>query len=231
MTYKAKKDDINFHIEGLENIRSHQDDIALLKRFAERHAAPLIELLEELRQKRAADAARDTDNFIKHTNRIIVEGYSDESINAAFAHALEKISPYFSEHHDVSITVVGLLELPRGGHRATLEVHLTPMTSNKTQHLEGEDLERKHINDRDYKKRRIHNESHLKHLIHEHFLSLSGQTPHIPDYFLINIHDAELLNMMIEKEFFHATHEPVPAPANINRPQKIMVRVNNADEG
>jgi hypothetical protein len=36
---------------------------------------------------------------------------------------------------------------------------------------------------------------------------MTGTIAEVPDYFLINIKDVDVLNFMIEKQFFKASHE------------------------
>ena len=157
--------------------------------------------------------------IIKGTHRVVVEGFSAESVNGAFQDAMNKVMHYFSEQNDVSITVLELLELPKKGYKAVLEVHITPFTETHKATPVGQDEEILKINEADYQKRKKHAEGHLDELVLEHFIVSTGTVPaHIPDYVLINIHDADLLNMMIEKDFFKASHE------DINIDHKILVK-------
>ena len=69
--------------------------------------------------------------------------------------ALDKATHYFSEDHDISITVQQLLELPNGGHRATLEVHITPLSLRNTAHIKGADIELKRDHNKAFLDERI----------------------------------------------------------------------------
>lgn len=149
----------------------------------------------------------DEDERAHSPHRIIVEGFSTESINDAFSDALRKTACYHSQAHDVSITVLGIKELKAGGYRAMLEVHITPMSFSDIEVPDNEYEERKKNKDREYLKRKLDHDEYLKHLVHDHFLDESGITPDVPDYIMIRVDDASLLNMMIEKEFFKAGHE------------------------
>ena len=169
-------------------------------------AEKLAACLEELSEWRR----HDEDERAHGPHRIIIKGYSTESIHHAFADALQKTSCYHSQLHDVSITVLGIKELKKGGYRATLEVHITPMTMTDIEHPDNELEERQKNFKNEYEKRKKDHEEHLKHLMHDHFLDESGITPDIPDHIMMRVDDATLLNMMIEKEFFKAGHELRP---------------------
>ncbi len=184
--------------------------------------------LAELRDYRRREAQERMRRAAMGTHRIIVEAVSDESAEAAFAAALNKAAHYFSEHHDVGMTVLGIIALPDGGHRATLELHVTPMTIRETAHREAADLELKHMYEADDRLRRRRHEAQAKHMVHDHFLSTTGMTPeYVPDSFMIDLKDADILNFMIEKDFFNASHErhdadegPDPQPV-----PRVRVRV------
>lgn len=191
------------------------------------HYGPLIiDLLDELHHLR--DKSGGGLGF-KNSFRTMLEGYSDHSAAEALSRALEKAGCLFSEHHDISVTLQGLAALPQGGHRAVVEVHISPLTLRHHPHLQGPDVELKRIHDHDYDQDRKYEEEHIKHLVFDHLVSTTGgRQPDVPNYFLININDSYLLNHLIEKEFFQAGHnkallpeEPNPAPA------QILVRVRH----
>lgn len=218
-------DDVDVLICELEKLNDDPSNEVANMCFAEMHAAQTSVLLEELQNWR-----NEADKKKQGGGRVIIEGYDEDSMEGAFADALNKASHFFNEHHDISITVLGLVSLPRGGHRATLEVDIVPFTFRLAAHpltLEAE-LKRNHANE--FAKFKKDEEKHIKDIVHNHFLETAGTAPHVPDYFLINFTDAELLNNMIEKQFFKASHEladcldlkPVtPAPV----PRQAMVRV------
>lgn len=191
--------------------------------FIRHYASQIVYLLDELRSKRDTESGG-----LNHTSthRTILEGFSDKSPSAALSEALQKAAFYFSEQHDISITLQKLMALPQGGHRAIIEVHVTPMTFRHHLHLQAPDVELKRIHDHDYSLEKKVSEEHIKHLIFDHFATTSGgRQAEIPDYFLININDALLLNQLIEKEFFKAGHyvkteDPVPD----SKPIQILVR-------
>lgn len=218
---KKKNEDIDRQVEILERIAAHPGDRGALASFAEHDALPVAQLLEELRRLRdqGTQAAQGT-------LRLIVEGYSEDSAKAAFADALNKALCHMSQLHDTCITLLGLMHLPQGGHRATLEVRLMPMTQNHTLHVQGADVEIRRERDHEFRRRKMYEEAHLRALVHDHFLSNAGSAPDVPDFFLINIQDADLLNDMIEKEFFKAGRkigvdgsEPTPIVVQVRRPQ------------
>lgn len=208
--------DIDQIITELEHLNTEPEDADRACRFAGIHAPVTITLLEELKSWRSNARKEQQDS-----RRLIIEGFLDESAHEAFSDALHKASCYFSEAHDTHISMLELTALPRGGHRAMVEVFITPLSHGKMMHPEGQDVELKHIHDHAYRHQKTREETHLKEIIHDHFLELSGGAPNIPDYFLINITDAELLNMMIEKEFFNAGHKGQQPP----KPGPTMVKV------
>lgn len=204
-----------------------------LKNFIEGCATPLCDLLEELRTLRHQIAQEDSGGeggyANKGTHRVLIEGYSDESSEKALSSALEKASRYFSEQHDVSITLQQLTKLPKGGHRATLEIHVTPLTLKDTAHIQGSDVELKRIRARDFVLKRRLEREHMRHLVYDHFAAITGgEQRYIPDYFLINVTDASLMNMMVENDFFAAGH-PKVAPSKsspqLSPPTQFLVRV------
>ncbi len=232
MNDATERDDIDFLIREIEHIKFNLNDPSLgsvfweeaMKDFINRHGGELVAMLRELIKRRAAES-QSGGGLHKDTHRIIVEGFSDENPNAALSNALDKASGYFSEQHDVSFTLMGLSHLPHGGHRALLEVHVTPMTLRNKCHPQEQDVELKHIHDSDYRNRKKYDEEHKKHLVFDHFATTVGGSPlEIPDYFLINIKDADLMNFMIEKAFFNAGKKG-PAESSPETPEKIMVRV------
>lgn len=214
---QSKDSDIDQATEVLDYLWANPDDAAAAARFCSGQAQEVIRLLEELRAWREREREE-----AQGRSRIVVEGYSEESEKAAFSQALAKAMKFFSQDHDTHVSVVGLMSLPHGGHRATLEVLICPLTHNLTSHPEAADVELKHIHDREHRKEKRYEENHLKELVHEHFIETTGAAPHVPDFFMINITDAELMNKMIEKDFFNAVHEPeAPRPQG---PITVQVR-------
>ena len=165
MTYKAENEDIDFLIDVLEEIRKSPDNTELQRKFATRHAGQVIALLEELQKDREEKACRHIDMVKGGVSRVIVEGFSEKDMHDAFSKALAKVTPCFSEYRDVSVSVLGLVKLPKGGYHATLEVHITPVKMSDTKKMAGQDVELKHIRDKDYKTRKTRHEEHLKHLV------------------------------------------------------------------
>jgi hypothetical protein len=141
MTLVKKHDDIDVCIEKLEIFRDAPDNKKYIKELADHYAGSIISLLNELKDKRDEHDRQKLALIDKGAHRVIVEGFSTKDFHDAFSNALSKVIHYFSEQHDVSVTVLGLLELPKGGYRATLEIHLTPVSFNETEHPEGMDLE------------------------------------------------------------------------------------------
>ena len=164
--------------------------------------------LEELRRLRAQAERERIRRQAVGSHDVIIEGFSDESADAAFSEALSKVTYYFSEYHDVATTLLGLEVLPLGGHKATLQLRITPMTIREKEDREGPEAELHHMHDAHELARKQKHEGHAEDMMHEHFLLHSGITPQsVPDYFMINLKDSDLLNQMIEKEFFKATHK------------------------
>lgn len=196
-----------------------------LSLFAAHYGPFVINLLDELRSLREKSG---TDGLgFRHGFRTVLEGYSDISAADAMSQALVKASGLFSEHHDISVTLQGLISLPEGGHRAVVEVHISPLTLRHHPHVQGPDVELKRIHDHEYDQNKKYEEEHLQHLVFDHVVSTTGGCPpEVPNYFLININDAYLLNHLIEKEFVRASHSSVSAsfddPAPV--PRQILVR-------
>lgn len=192
-----------------------------LKNFVEGCATPLCALLEELRTLRQQITNKDSgeEGYAKGTHRVLIEGYSDESAEKALSSALDKASRYFSEQHDVNITLQQLVKLPKGGHRATLEIHVTPLTMRDTAHVQGNDVILKRLRARDFAIKKKLEQEHMRHLVYDHFAAITGGAQrYIPDYFLINVTDASLMNMMMEDDFFAAGHPKLPLPEDSTQP-------------
>lgn len=193
-----------------------------LSLFAEHYGPLVINLLDELRHLREKSGGG---LGFRNAFRTVLEGYSDHSAAEALSRALEKAACLFSEYHDISVTLQGLNALPHGGHRAVVEVHISPLTLRHRPHVQGPDVELKRIHDHEYDLNRHYEEEHIKHLVFDHIVSTTGgRQLDVPNYFLININDAYLLNHLIEKEFFKAGHNkpllaedlsPAPVPAQI----------------
>lgn len=200
-------DDIDVLLEKLEDIRLETDNTALLTAFADEYAYPVCVLLEELKKRRAAARRQGGgDGGRLGTHRIILEGYSEDSMQEAFSNALEKAYCYFSALHDVSVTVLELTHIRSGGHRATIELHITPMTFNQRNKQASADVEQKHRKEKSDKSFREMHAERVKHLLHDHFMQMQEPSGALPDYLLVNVNDAELLNFMTEHDFFHAAH-------------------------
>lgn len=227
MSDHERHQDIFLAIEALENltdfVEGNPADTALwadhLRTFDHQYVPLIIELLDELRHERERSGG---DMGFRNSFRTFLEGYSDESAAAALSEALNKASAFFSESHDISITLQKLVSLPEGGHRAQIEVHISPMTLRYHCHMQGPDVELKRIHDHEYYADRHYEEEHLQHLVFDHFAHITGGLqPQLPPFFLINITDSYLLNHMIENQFLKASHlknrepeelAPVPAP-------------------
>ena len=220
--------DIDLLVSKIRNVKANVKDNKLTEGFITENADKIVTLLHELKRKRGVVSNEQLSLIRKNSHRIIVEGYSEKDINDAFSNALEKVIPYFSEHHDVNVTVLGLIDLPKGGYRATLEVHLTPIKMLLTEKREDPDSELKRLYD-DNNPRFKSREEKLQHLVHHHFLDTCGTLSSIPEHFLINICDADILNMMIEKDFFHvSTNNPVNEPKP-PVPSNAVIRVLKPD--
>lgn len=204
-----------------------------LRNFINGCATPLCALLEELRalRQRVTEAESGGDAHLKGTHRVLVEGYSDENAEKALSSALDKASRYFSEQHDVNITLQQLVKLPKGGHRATLEIRVTPLTMRETAHVQGNDVVLKRLRARNFALKKKLEQEHMRHLVYDHFAAITGgEQRHIPDYFLINVTDASLMNMMVENDFFTAGHplnSSSAASPQLSPPNQFWVRVRS----
>ncbi|HOO50852.1 MAG TPA: hypothetical protein PLK94_06145 [Alphaproteobacteria bacterium] len=198
---------------------SDQSKSEYFKNFMEKNAQQIILHLyemEELIRSGAISGGDSGGRILEKQSRCIVEGFSDESAAAALSDALSKASKYFSESVDINITLRQLTELSEGGHRATLELHITPLKINDRAHVKSFDVQNKKIRAAEFKKMHVTEEGERRHLVFDHFVPKMGATASgIPDNYLINIGDAHLMNYMIEKAFFKAGHEPTPHPDQI----------------
>lgn len=218
--------DIQKSIEALQELGAAEQAAGRLDYFVSHHASLIIALLEELREKRLSGNGGGTSKGQNH--RLLVEGYSEDNMKAAFSEAMSKAMSHFSEHHDVSIQVAGCVKLPKGGYRVTLEMHITPIKHSLRKKPLGLDVELKRAHKLDNKSRQKTHEESLQHMVHDHFLHhTGGQIPSVPDYMLININCAEALEMMIEQDFFHAGHEShdIKKTHKLETPQ-MMLRIH-----
>lgn len=203
----------------------------ILRGFVDRTTTPLIELLGELRQWRDRAAAQGT-LLPKNSYRVFIEGHSEQSLDLAMADAFEKSRRYFTETNDVSLTLIQLQELPKGGYRATIEVHITPMKLQPHPHVAHLDVESERFHDKDFHAQVRAEAGTKQKLVYDHFAKISGAVPSgfIPDHFMIQVNDANLMNFMIEREFFKVGHKvgsPSAQPdfAPDIAPKQFMVRV------
>jgi hypothetical protein len=230
-----KSEDIEILIAELNQTKNNIDDQKQLKSFVSLYADDIIDLLYELKDKRNSVSAGHVSLIKQNIRRTLVEGYSEDNIHEAFSKALGKVSAYFSEEHDVSVSVVGLVDLPKAGHRATLEVQLTPVKlSLKRSAKESDSRLKRKRDDEENLLLKQHESYYLQHQVLEHFVHTSGLSPSIPDHLLIHIHEADILKKMIGKGFFHAAHVTEPSDkASLdytpeNKPiSKVMVKVLN----
>ncbi len=216
----SKSGDIDPLLHCLEAMAKDPSDDEANRRFADCHAGEVAALLEELKAWRENAETRQSGG-----GRVIVEGYDEESMKAAFADALNKASAFFDEHHDISLTVLSLDKLLEGGRRVTMQVDITPLTwrdKSKPDDLRESVLDHRN---RVFKQKK-NDERHMLDMVHEHFLEMTGTAPHVPDYFLINFKEADLLNHMIEREFFKAGHKRSDGPV----PPQAIVRVIKPDQ-
>lgn len=207
-------------------------------RFMRQNSDALIELLDELKSYRNQNQAGGQQGIDK-THRIILEGYSDKNAEAALSDALDKASHFFAEDKDIVITIQQLIELPNGGHRATVEVHITPLTLHDSPHVKGEDVVLKRDHEHAYRTERQQEEDALRYLIFDHFSGLTNAKTrgHIPAHLIINVNEAKLMHYMLEKEFIRAekwrhqvekNNEISPIEPD-HHPTKIKVNVIHKD--
>lgn len=205
-------DDVDVLIDALDQVKGQIDNPDALKKFVLSYADDLIALLNELKEQRETAASGHAALIKKNVHRRLIEGFSEDNIHEAFSKALGKVSAYFSEDHDVSVSVIGLVDLPKGGHRATLEVHITPIKlSLKKQVADIDKKYRRQLAKEDLELLKRQENYHLQHLVLEHFVHRSGQSPIIPDHLMLHIHEVDILKKMMEKGFFQAAHTPHPA--------------------
>ncbi|HPQ50705.1 MAG TPA: hypothetical protein PLE43_01780 [Alphaproteobacteria bacterium] len=210
-------EDVNLDLESRE---------AALRTFVTQNAQDIISLLYELQDWRNQSATGEGNHLLDKHARIIVEGFSDDNAADALSDALNKTSHYFSEQLDVSITLQQLTELKNGGHRAVLELHITPIHLKDRAHVHSLDIENKKFRKREFRNNLKKEEAEARHLVFDHFVARKGAyADAIPDYYLINLGDVHLMNYMIEKAFFKAGQPPSPLPNH------LMVRaIKNGNE-
>jgi len=232
------------HIEHVDVlVHDEKCDPALRNRavldFFTSYTRQLIALLYELRQWRDQ---KDGGGALhaSGTHRVVIEGFSDEGAEQALSSALDKAKQYFSEDRDISITLHQLIELPQGGHRATLELHLTPISLKLKPHLKAADIENKRNLQQGFDALRKHEAELIPHLVYDHFARSVGgfSSAAVPPYFLIHVTDANLMNFMIEREFFNAGHEnklvessPALEENAPEFPKKFIVRLTPEESG
>lgn len=233
MVHLTSTSDTEFFIRQLKDLRD-KDDSKAMQDFMHVHINQLIDLLGQMKELQETKRVHELDALIRDSGRTIVEGFSEESMELAFADALNKVSEYFSAEHEISTTVLGLVHLPKGGHRAVLEIHISPMSMRETVHPQSPEVQQKRNKDKEYDERKAKEEMQKTKLIFDHFLETANMTLHVPDYFKVKVSEAEILNYMIEKEFFEASHELPKEPwmfhknfADPNLPvPEMMVRFN-----
>lgn len=231
-----KNDDIELMLDEVKRAESVAADAELdinarddlLRGFTTRCAGSLISLLKELETLRnyvQSDAGRIT----LKTHRVLVEGFSDRTSSDALSQALEKAKFYFTENHDVSLNLQGLTALPDGGHRATLEILLTPFSRRPRTQVQSLEAEARQFRARNFKALRTREANEAKHLIYDHFAAINGATLAMPEYMMINVNDASVMNMMLEQRFFkagkgEASNDSEPPPASEKLPTSFAVR-------
>lgn len=210
--------DLIKNIEKAEQIatsnHSDSDKAAYFLNFITENAPALLTSLFELidlQESGEIKSGSGGGNLFEKQNRVIVEGFSDISAADALSDALNKAVHYFSEMQDVSITLKQLNEIHGGGHRAVLELHITPINLKDRAHIKSLDVEQKKFKAAEFKQQIKQEEGERRHLVFDHFVpKIGAKAALIPDHFLISLGDANLMNYMIEKEFFHAGHAPSP---------------------
>lgn len=231
---QSKISEINMFIDLLKDIKNGQDSEMALRSFSHYHLGQLIDLMVELRAREELDEIRKLDEIKNDSGRTIVEGFSEIDMKDAFSNAIDKVTEFFAENHDIGVTVLGLVHLPMGGYRAVLEVHITTIKTRMSEHIKSHDLELKHGKNKLYYEKKLKEEHQQEKLIMDHFLQQSGATPHVPDYFMVRANDAEIMNKMIEKEFFRMSGNSPKhawkfksnfAAPNLPKPE-ILVRFN-----
>lgn len=217
-----------------ENIDADVRDTTL-SQFVLRTSGPLIELLTELKELRSQADQSGSIRPNQKTHRVIIEGFSDESAEAALSTALDKAAHYFTEDHDISISIQQLINLPEGGHRATLEVRITPLKERHSPHVKNADIELKRDHEKSYRESFQKLDDQTQHLIFDHFSKITHAKSmgKIPSTLLININDAKILHYMLEKQFLKAemawknARNSQPTP---DAPEQILVRFNHTPD-
>lgn len=209
-------------------VQNDEERTLFLVHTIETYGKKIAALLEELKECRFQSAGgTDVGNLAPEHSRILIEGFSDESASKALVDALSKATKYYSELVDISITLRQLSELREGGHRATLELHLTPLNLKNRAHIESLDVEDLKFRNKEFHSQVLQEEGETRHRVFDHFVPVIGaRASMIPDYLLINVNDAYLMNYMIEKDFFKAGSKQ-PKPIG---PHSILARTKDEPE-
>jgi hypothetical protein len=212
MDKKYLNEDIDTVLNELARLQADIDELFIKSpadNFIKKCGNDITEMLDELKHWREASGAEGSS---RTPYRSIVEGYSETSGQDALAQAMEKASHFFSEDHDVSITLQQLIALPKGGHRAVMVVHVVPMTLKYKPHIKSADVEKKRQHARVFYADKKFEAEHLRKVVYDHFAERSGGVlPPIPEFVLIEMNEANILNHMLEKQFLAANLHMEPA--------------------
>lgn len=207
MVHFTSSSDVDFFLEQLKKLRDEAQNERLLEGFVKNHLPQFMDILHDYKALRDLEQVRRLDEMKKDAARTIVEGFSEDTIEEAFRNALDKVASYFSSKHEVSTTVLGLVHLPKGGHRAVLEVHISTMSMREEEHVASPDVQKKRMAELEYTEDLNKRRKRAEKLIFDHFLEIANIQVYVPDHFKVRVNDAEIMNMMIEKEFFGAAHK------------------------
>ena len=158
--------------------------------------------------------------------KIRIEGFSKESMNAALADAMAKASTYLSETFDVSIRLLELGTLPGRGYKAVLEITILPMGEGGGLRISPKIVKPEEHPEKEFKEQKARREKHLKQLIQDHFAyKVYNFLPDTPDYYLSDIDHIRVLNYEFEKAFFKATHDLHDVPLVVLEAGRAYMRL------
>lgn len=144
--------------------------------------------------------------------KFTVEGFSKDSIEAALADALAKSEAYFSEEHDVTISILELAILPGRGYKAVLEVTVVPLTERDRLKPAARDVQEMRNHKYEYTHQRKEEKRRQHDMVLNHFARTMGTVSlDIPANFAGMMERAIMLNDTLEKGYFNK-RKPVLNP-------------------
>jgi hypothetical protein len=209
------------------------DFLPAAQSFTDRDAGKLTVLLEELAflRQQAGSGGDGQHPDLARTHRFRAEGRSATSAEKALARALSSAAHFFSDHHDVVLTLAEMTRLPDGIYRAVVEVHITIFEKSTDARKDDIRIEDQHQVDHARNDDRKRDAKRTTQMIFDHFMHVKSAAPgNLPASFLVNITDAGLLNKMIEKQFFKSSQPDQSLLPPPGQPFTMLVRTSDPSE-